>query len=154
MPPSIPELPAPAEPFLPHSGPMVYIDRLITADGDRGLCETILTSGHMLLDAAGCMERSGFIELGAQAFATHKGFEFTCQGLPFPIGYLVGVQGFECLGDAYLGDRLRIETECLGTFEGFGVVRAVIRREETILAQGKIKLYVPTPDDQPLPAGG
>jgi predicted hotdog family 3-hydroxylacyl-ACP dehydratase len=154
MSPSIPELPAPAEPFLPHAGLMVYIDRLLEADGDRGLCETTLARGHMLLDAAGCMERSGFIELGAQAFAAHKGFEFTCQGLPFPIGYLVGVQGFECLKDAYMGDLLHIETECLGTFEGFGVVRAVIRRNNTILAQGKIKLYVPAPDDQSLPAGG
>ncbi|MDD4649908.1 MAG: 3-hydroxylacyl-ACP dehydratase [Desulfoplanes sp.] len=154
MHPSIPKLPALAEHFLPHSTPMVYIDRLMEADGDRGRCETILRKGHMLLDASGCMERSGFIELGAQAFAAHKGFEFICQGMPCPIGYLVGIQGFECLGDAHMGDRLCIDTECLGTFEGFGVVRAVIRRDDTVLAQGKIKLYVPAPDDHDIVAGG
>ncbi len=153
MPAAIPQLPAPAEQFLPHSGPMVYIDRLMEAEGDRGLCETILHPGHMLLDAKGCMERAGFIELGAQAFAAHKGFAFICRGMPFPVGYLVGVQGFECLEDARAGDRLSIATECLGTFEGFGVVRAVIRRNDTVLARGKIKLYVPAPDDR-TPAAG
>ena len=145
---TIPELPAPAEPFVPHRAPMVYIDRILDVQGDRGVCETTLAPGHMLLDAQGCMERSGFIELGAQAFAAHKGFAFARMGMPFPIGYLVGVQGFICSGDASQGDRLIIETESLGTFEGFGVVRAVVRRDDTVLAEGKIKLYVP-PTTQP-----
>ena len=143
-----PILPSSAEQFLPHCAPMVYVDTLVSAEGDDGVCETTLAPGHMLLDEEGRMERAGFVELGAQAFAAHKGYEFTCRGLPFPIGYLVGIQGFECLGDAYEGDRLTIATTCLGTFEGFGVVRAVISRNSQVLAQGKIKLYVPPSHDR------
>jgi predicted hotdog family 3-hydroxylacyl-ACP dehydratase len=122
---------------------MVYIDTLVAAQGDDGVCETTLAPGHMLLGDDGCMERAGFVELGAQAFAAHKGYEFTCRGFPFPIGYLVGIQGFTCMEDAHEGDRLTIATSCLGTFEGFGVVQAVISRDSKVLAQGKIKLYVP-----------
>lgn len=140
-------LPAPAAALLPHEPPMVYIDRLLEADHNRGLCETSLTPGHMLLDRQGRMDRCAFIELAAQSFAAFKGWEFVRQGLPFPIGYLVGAQGFECLGDARMGDHLRIETVALGTFEGFGVVRATITRGDDILAQGKIKLYVPNAGD-------
>lgn len=137
------QLPAPAATLLPHEPPMVYIDRLLEADQDRGLCETRLTPGHMLLDSQGRMDRCAFIELAAQSFAALKGWEFVRQGQPFPIGFLVGAQGFECLADARMGDRLCIETVSLGTFEGFGVVRATITRDSDILAQGKIKLYVP-----------
>ncbi|WP_462323815.1 ApeP family dehydratase [Desulfoplanes sp.] len=140
---TLPPLPAPADQFLPHQPPMVYIDTLIAAEGDEGVCGTTLAPGHMLLDGAGRMERAGFVELGAQTFAAHKGYEFTRRGLPFPIGYLVGIQGFECREDAREGDRLTIATTCLGTFEGFGVVQAVISRNSTVLARGKIKLYVP-----------
>lgn len=141
-------LPASADRLLPHEPPMVYIDRLLEADEERGLCETILTAGHMLLDENGMMDRSAFIELAAQSFAALKGWEFVRRGLPFPIGYLVGAQGFECLEDARQDDRLLIETEALGTFEGFGVVRATISRNGEVLARGKIKLYVPQTGDQ------
>lgn len=140
-------LPASAARLLPHEPPMVYIDRLLEADDERGLCETILTAGHMLLDDHGTMERSAFIELAAQSFAALKGWEFIRRDLPFPIGYLVGAQGFECLDDARQNDRLLIETVALGTFEGFGVVRATITRDGDVLARGKIKLYVPQAGD-------
>lgn len=141
-------LPAPAENLLPHSFPMVYIDRLLEADGDRGLCEVQLTFDHMLVNAQGRMDRAGFIELAAQGFATLKGWGFACQGIPFSIGYLVGVQGFEFQGDACVGDVLQVETVELGVFESFSVVRAMITREGVVLAQGKIKLYAPDDGDQ------
>ena len=141
-------LPTPAESLLPHSFPMVYIDRLLEAGDDRGLCEVHLTSDHMLLNARGRMDRAGFIELAAQGFATLKGWGFVCQGLPFAIGYLVGVQGFEFQGDACVGDVLLVETVELGVFESFSVVRVMITREGVALAQGKIKLYVPDAGDQ------
>jgi len=140
------ELPAPARQLLPHTGAMVYIDRLVEAGEERGVCEAMLSPGHMLLDGDGRMDRAGFVELAAQSYAALKGWELVRQGLPLPIGYLVGAQGFEFLGDAFAGDRLRIETASLGTFEGFGVVMASIAREGEVLAQGKIKLFVPGTD--------
>lgn len=136
-------LPMPAVALIPHQPPMVYIDHLLEADEQRGLCDARLASGHMLLEHDGRMLRCGFIELAAQTFAAVKGWEFVRQGLPFPAGYLVGVHSFSCLGDAHREDHLYIETACLGTFEGFGVVNAVITRGTSVLAQGKIKLYVP-----------
>ncbi len=137
------ELPTPAEPLVPHCGTMSLIDTLLVAEEGRGLCRTTLCKGHLLLGDDGLMDRCGFVELGAQAHAVSEGYHLARAGLPFPVGYLVGVQSFECLADAREGDELTIETESLGTFEGFGVVQATIRRGEETLAQGRIKLYVP-----------
>lgn len=136
-------LPQPARILLPHQPPMVCIDRLLEAGEDRGLCEVRLVEGHTLLDAKGRLEPCGFVELAAQSVAALKGWERVRRGLPLPLGFLVGVQDFVCSGAARVGDTLRIETVSLGVFEGFGVVRAHITRGETVLAQGRIKLYTP-----------
>lgn len=137
------ELPTPAEPLLPHCGTMSLIDTLLSSEDGRGRCRTTLRKGHPLLGDDGLMDRCGFVELGAQAHAASEGYHLACAGLPFPVGYLVGVQGFECLADAREGDELTIDTESLGTFDGFGVVLATITRGDETLAQGRIKLYVP-----------
>lgn len=126
---------------------MVYIDRLLKVEDEYAMCETRLSPGHMLLDDEGRMDRVGFVELAAQGYAAVQGFEFASKGLPFPVGYLVGVQAFECFGDAYENDLLHIETKTVGTFEGFGVVQATIRHGNSVLAQGKIKLYVPNAEE-------
>ena len=136
-------LPQPARILLPHQPPMVYIDQLLEADADRGLCEVLLAEGHMLLDGEGRMNPCGFVELAAQSVAALKGWECVRRGRPLPLGFLVGVQDFECPGTAHAGNMLRIETVSLGVFEGFGVVQACITRGDAILARGRIKLYAP-----------
>jgi predicted hotdog family 3-hydroxylacyl-ACP dehydratase len=142
-------LPAKADHFLPHAFPMVFIDRLLEADGERGLCDLQLTSAHIFVDSQGRMDRTCYVELAAQSFAAVEGWKLVCQGARFSSGFLVGVQAFECLDDARIGDLLQIETIELGGFDGYTVVRATINRGEETIAQGKIKLYVPaseTPD--------
>ncbi len=136
-------LPAIAAHFLPHDFPMVFIDRLLEANGERGLCEVQLTSAHIFVDAQGLMDRACYVELAAQSVAAVKGWHLACQGAPVSSGFLVGVQAFECLDDAKTGDVLRIETIELGAFDGYTVVRATIIRGDETIAQGKIKLYVP-----------
>lgn len=136
-------LPAKADHFLPHDFPMVFIDRLLEADSERGFCELQLSSAHIFVDAQGLIDRTCYVELAAQCFAAVKGWNLACQGTPFSSGFLVGVQAFECLEDAKLGDVLHIETIELGAFDGYTVVRATIIRGDETIAQGKIKLYVP-----------
>lgn len=144
-------LPAPAENFLPHSAPMAYIDRLLEGDDVRGLCETRIDPGHMLVDEAGRLDRAAFIELAAQGFAALKGWHYLCREKPYAIGYLVGVQSFECFGDAHAGDVLLIETVETGVFDSFSVVEAAITRDGETLCQGKLKLYIV--DDEETDAG-
>ena len=141
-------LPAKADHFLPHAFPMVFIDRLLEAEDERGLCELQLTSAHIFVDAQGRMDRACYVELAAQSFAAVKGWKFACLGEPFSSGYLVGVQAFECLDDASIGDLLHIETMELGGFDGYTVVRATINRGGKTVAEGKIKLYVPASETQ------
>jgi len=141
-------LPAKAVHFLPHDFPMVFIDRLLEADGERGLCELQLTSGHIFVDAEGRMDRTCYVEIAAQSFAAVKGWKLACQGALFSSGFLVGIQAFECLDDARIGDLLQIETIELGGFDGYTVVRATINRGGETIAGGKIKLYVPASEIQ------
>ena len=136
-------LPAPAESLLPHSRPMAYIDRLLETNDGRGLSETRLGPDHMLVDEDGRLDRVAFIELAAQCFAAQKGWNYLTREIPTSIGYLVGVQGFECFADARAGDLLLIETVENGVFDGFSVVEATITRGSETLCQGKLKLYIP-----------
>ena len=145
-------LPAKADEFLPHAFPMVFIDRLLEAEDERGLCELRLTSAHIFVDAQGRMDRACYVELAAQSFAAVKGWKFARQGESFSSGYLVGVQAFECLDDARIGDLLQVETIELGAFDGYTVVCATINRGGETIAKGKIKLYVPASETQALGA--
>lgn len=137
-------LPAKASRFLPHEFPMVFIDSLLEADNERGLCELRLTPAHIFIDAQGHMDRACYVEFAAQSFAAVKGWNLARRGAQFSSGFLVGVQAFECLDDASIGDVLQIETIELGAFDGYTVVHAVVSRGGEAVAQGKIKLYAPS----------
>lgn len=122
---------------------MLLIDTLTASHDGSGVAESTLPDDCIAADTDGRIDPLAFIELIAQTYAAVKGWEITQAGKEFPIGYLVGVQKFETCNPGFVGELFTVEVETVGEFEGFAVVEGMVRRDETVLAQGKIKLWVP-----------
>ena len=90
----------------------------------------------------GTLEPVVFVELIAQSYAAIKGYEDTLNGVSVREGFLVGGRRVKLLSKAHVGDRLTIDIETSGHLEGFCVVDGVVRRDEEILAEGSIKLWI------------
>lgn len=136
-------LPCPAHTLIPHRDSMLLIDTLLSAEDGAGRVVTRLKTDNVAVRQNGRVAPLIFIELMAQAYAAVKGWEIMKAGLDFPIGYLVGVQKYQHMGQAYAEEELTIHVETVGEFEGFAVVDGSVWREETQIAQGRIKLWVP-----------
>lgn len=122
---------------------MLLIDTLLTAEAGSGCAETTISHDGIAMSDSRELAPAIFIELMAQTYAAVKGWEILQTGKEFPIGYLVGVQKFKAIGTATSGQKLTINVETVGEFEGFAVVEGFVKQSDTILAQGKIKLWVP-----------
>jgi 3-hydroxyacyl-[acyl-carrier-protein] dehydratase len=135
-------LPHAAENLLPHRPPMMLIDRLLTCGEDRsGSAEVKLHADCVLVD--GTLNRVALVEMMAQTYAAINGYEDISQGKPVKEGFLVGIRKSRFLAEARVGDRLTIDVANIGTMDGFHMIRASVRRDETILAEGTLKLWVP-----------
>ncbi|MDR0339869.1 MAG: hypothetical protein LBH65_06290 [Desulfovibrio sp.] len=131
-----------AEQLLPHTGPMCCIDRLLASSKTEALADVLLRPEHSLV-CDGLLDPSGYVELAAQSAGAMQGFDQYRQGRPPKFGYLVGVQDFCVHGEARLGDRLEIAVGIEAELAGVTVLTVGIRRDGALLAEGRIKVYVP-----------
>jgi len=56
-------------------------------------------------------------------------------------GFLLGVKSMEMLGAATVGDVLDISVFKAARFGDFGIIEGAVRKGETILAKGEIKVW-------------
>ena len=134
--------PLKAKSFLPHAGTMCCIDRLFASTKTMAVAELVLEQGHSLLDGD-TLAPSGYVELAAQTAAAMQGYNRQRQNLLPQYGYLVGAQDFTVLGAATLGDRLEVEVHIEAELGEVSILTAEVRRGETKLATGRLKVYVP-----------
>lgn len=142
-------LPMPAETFIPHRLPMRLVETLIRCDEATGLVEARPVSGGILTDSGGSLDEAALVEMLAQGYAVVKGYNDLLLGKAISKGYLVGVKKLRIAGRARAGDRLSIDIETVGSFEGFTVARGSVKRAEETIASGTLKLYIVGPDAAP-----
>jgi len=98
----------PMEQLLPHRSPMILIDRLVEANGQRGACEVTITPQSMFLEASGVPAFVG-IEYMAQSIAAYGGYQCYLANKPIAIGFLMGTRRLESYCQFFeLGQTLRI----------------------------------------------
>ena len=140
-------LPIQAEKLLPHGGQMLLIDSVLTADDTSGTVLCNLSAQSIAIGADGNILEPFYIELVAQSYAAVCGYHLQKSGQPVPEGYLVGVQKFQInpqpAHTTWLSSELLINVQTVGDFDGFAVVEGTVSREGKVLAEGKIKLFVP-----------
>lgn len=138
-------LPIQAEKVLPHRGKMLLIDTVVSAEEGIGTVLADLSSKSISKTSEGKILAPFYIELVAQTYAAVCGYTFLRQGLTIPDGYLVGVQRFEIHQNKDISEsqELIISVQTIGDFDGFAVVEGIVSRDDEIVAEGKIKVFVP-----------
>jgi predicted hotdog family 3-hydroxylacyl-ACP dehydratase len=80
--------------LVPHSGQMVLLDRVISADAENLCAEVAIHAGSMLAGERGVGAWVG-IEYMAQAIAAHAGWLALQRGDPVRVGFLLGSRKYE-----------------------------------------------------------
>lgn len=100
----------PIEKLLPHAGRMILLDRVVTWEAERIVCERVVRRGDAFVDASGLPAWAG-VELMAQAIAAWNGCQVLATGGDVRPGFLLGTRAYRADVDAFpLGAKLTIET--------------------------------------------
>lgn len=137
------ELPLPAEQLIPHRPPMRLVDALLEFREKSGVVAATVTAEGPLTTCDGRLEAVGLIEILAQAYAAVQGYDDLRQGRPVQMGFLVGIRSIRIEGEARVGDRLLVQLRPLAEMEGFALAEGEIRRGDSLLASGTLKLWIP-----------
>lgn len=80
--------------LVPHSGQMILLDRVLSADAENLCAEVRIHAGSVLCGADGVGAWVG-IEYMAQAIAAHAGFTALQRGEAVKVGFLLGSRKYE-----------------------------------------------------------
>jgi predicted hotdog family 3-hydroxylacyl-ACP dehydratase len=79
-----------AREFLPQSGPMVFVDRVLAAEADRTWCSLQVDKLQLFVGADAALPAWAGIEPMAQCIAAHGGLEARRRGQAPRVGFLLG----------------------------------------------------------------
>ena len=123
---------------------MRTVDRLV-AMGNKTMEADYVVSRHSpLVDAAGVLDDTAYLEMIAQTFAASQAFHPRPGDSQTREGYLLGVKNLVVLGQARVGDVLKIAARKTVRFGDFCYVEGMISQADgTVVAHGEVKLYRP-----------
>jgi predicted hotdog family 3-hydroxylacyl-ACP dehydratase len=94
--------------LVPHSGQMVLLERVVSADDDNLCAEVRIHAGSVLADSHGVGSWVG-IEYMAQAIAAHAGWLSRRRGDAVKVGFLLGSRRYDTSVPYFaLGSVLRV----------------------------------------------
>src|SRR4051794_36950588 len=94
--------------LVPHAGPMVLLDKVISVDADALCAEVTIRADSQFCGAEGVGAWVG-IEYMAQAIAAHAGYAARLRGEPVKIGFLLGSRRYVCTRPVFtVGSVLRV----------------------------------------------
>ena len=137
--------------LLPHSGPMVLLDRLVAAD-DESLCAEVLVRADCLFFVEGAVGGWVGLEYMAQAIGAFAGYRARLRGEPVRIGYLLGTRRYECKQPSFaLGSRLEIYVKrVLQSEDGLAAFDCRIDDENGMVASANVTVFQSADGDKPV----
>ncbi|MDX8121285.1 hotdog family protein [Janthinobacterium sp. GMG2] len=136
----------PIRELVPHSGAMVLLDRVLSADAENLCAEVAIHAGSVFYDAplAGVGSWVG-IEYMAQAIAAHAGYLARLAGAPVKIGFLLGARRYEAQLPLFVdGSVLQVHVQqALQGENGLGAFECRIEMAGAVLAQATITVFQP-----------
>src|SRR5262247_1075096 len=140
--------------LLPHAGPMVLLDRVISANEESLRAEVRIRSDSLFCAAAGVGAWVG-IEFMAQAIGAWAGYTGQLRGEPVKLGFLLGTRRYECSRPAFaLGSRLEVRIQRVFQNEnGLGSFECYIDDGEGRIASASVTVFQPVEVDDFLQGG-
>ncbi|MTD26914.1 hypothetical protein [Erwinia sorbitola] len=134
------KFPLRAETVIPHRAGMCCIDSLLSITPQQVTACVTLHPQHLLLTASGMLDRSGFIELAAQAACGLKGA--SAKGRQdAAIALLGGVNNFNVCEDAWVNQTLMIYVTISGEVAKLSLLDFRIECESRLLASGELRVF-------------
>ena len=130
--------------LIPHAGPMVLLDRVISVDEDSLCAEVSIRSNTLFCGPDGVGAWVG-IEYMAQAIAAWAGYTAQLRGEPVKLGFLLGTRRYESSRPIFvLGSVLRVHVQRLFQNEnGLGSFECFIDNEEGRVASATVTVFQP-----------
>jgi len=86
----------PAETFILHRPPMLFLDRLVDIGARSATCEWRISDDFGLVVAGHGVPAYAGVEYMAQCVAVHAGARARARGFAPPLGYLLGTRHYKC----------------------------------------------------------
>jgi len=134
-------MPCKVDDFLPHQRKMKVIDSIISVGEKCVEVETLVTKDMIFIDSKNKLNEAVFVEMIAQSIAALNGFENRNNPDAKSGGFLLGAKNLKVLGDAYVGDKLRISVFKEAKYGDFGILKGCIKNNLKVIAEGEIKIY-------------
>ena len=130
--------------LIPHAGPMVLLDRVISADAESLCAEVTIRSDTLFCGGGGVGAWVG-IEYMAQAIGAWAGYAARLRGEPPKLGFLLGTRRYDCRRPIFvLGSRLRVNVHRVFQNEnGLGSFECAIDDEEGRVATATVTVFQP-----------
>jgi len=136
--------------LVPHAGPMVLLDRVVSAD-DENLCAEVRIRADSLFCVAGEVGAWAGLEYMAQAIGAYEGYAARKRGEPIKVGYLLGTRCYECSRPVYtVGMLLRVHVKrVLQSENGLASFECRIDDEIGQIASANLSVFQPAEDALP-----
>jgi predicted hotdog family 3-hydroxylacyl-ACP dehydratase len=130
--------------LVPHAGPMVLLDRVISVGEDSLLAEVRIRSDSLFCNADGVGAWVG-IEYMAQAIGAWAGYNAQLRGEPVKLGFLLGTRRYECIRPIFVsGSVLRVHIQRVFQDEnGLGSFECYIEDEQGRIATAAVSVFQP-----------
>jgi predicted hotdog family 3-hydroxylacyl-ACP dehydratase len=130
--------------LVPHAGPMVLLDRVISVDEDSLCAEVGIRSDTLFCGPDGVGAWIG-IEYMAQAIAAWAGYTAHLRGEPVKLGFLLGTKRYECSRPIFvLGSVMRVHVQRVFQNEnGLGSFECRIDDTQGRLATATVTVFQP-----------
>jgi predicted hotdog family 3-hydroxylacyl-ACP dehydratase len=128
--------------LVPHRPPMLLLDRVLSYDGERVVCETVLEAGSPFVEQGRVPAVVG-IEYMAQAIAAGAGLSARDNGeTAARMGFLLGCRDLAIAVDSFqVGDRLTVEARRTWGEKELGRFACQVRRGDEVLVEGALTVY-------------
>ena len=135
--------------LVPHRPPMLLLDRVLSYDGERVVCETVLGPDSPFAEQGEVPAVVG-IEYMAQTIAAGAGLSARDKGdQAGRTGFLLGCRNLSIAVDSFqIGDRLTIEARRTWGENQIGSFARKVQRGSEVLVEGALTVYQgPLPED-------
>lgn len=140
---SLQPCPWPLTALLPHTAPMILLDRAEAFSATCAVAIAEIRPGHPLGGINGVPAHVG-IEFMAQTCGMHVGALAHTAGEPVRVGFLLGSRDYRCeIAEFPYGCDLRIEVETVFSEGGMGVYACRIELDRVPIATANLNLYQP-----------
>jgi len=135
--------------LVPHRPPMLLLDRVLSYDGERVVCETVLGPDSPFAEQGEVPAVVG-IEYMAQTIAAGAGLSARDKGdQAGRTGFLLGCRNLSIAVDSFqIGDRLTVDERRTWAENQIGSFACKVQRGSEVLVEGALTVYQgPLPED-------